>query len=480
MIQFYVGVDVGTTNTKALLLSTAGEIVTVKKWDTPKYIANGVEFISLKEIEIAMDNFIEEVSGLGKISGIAFTSIGESVVPVAKGKALSDPIIWHDRSSFDLWKENEAEIDLLAPYLKTGVDSNYTFSIHKINWMKQNLDLGDVESWLPVSSYMGYRLCGEPAWDFSQACRSYGIDIHERTWNSRLLDTIGESESTMGKLLYTGQFVGETSNGIPIFSAGHDHITGLFAIATLSGSGELIFDSMGSASVAAAILQEKENELHMECPFMARGTLGVAFKNRQYYLESNLRHYGRVLQWVMNTTGNAASPEAYDTLNLAIDSTTEIPTRPLFGVNGDLVFGESIRGINLFEAPLDLTPARLLQSAYVYLAASSKEIITNLESFTGKQLPIIASGGCTLNDTLMRYKASLLERSITILNTNEATALGAALAAASGAGDSNTVSNCKNLIPLKEIEPDMNLSKKLNVVANDIWKEYSELTKRAL
>ena len=279
----------------------------------------------------------------------------------------------------------------------------------------------------------------------------------------------------MGKLLYTGEFIGKTPEGIPVYSAGHDHITGLFAVSLFSDTPEFLFDSMGSSTVVAAVVTEKTNEMHMGEPFMIGGTLGVAFGDRQYYLESNMRHYGRVLQWIMNTTGKEATPENFLRLNEIIENFADIPARPLFMVNGDLVLRERTEGINILEAPLDMSPERLLQAGYVYLTASSKLIIDNLEKFNGRSLPVMAGGGGTMNDTLMKYKASILNREIKVLTVNEVTALGAALAAVVGRKDFDIVKNLKENLPVKSVEPDRELGEKLRTTVAVIWNKYERI-----
>jgi len=117
----------------------------------------------------------------------------------------------------------------------------------------------------------------------------------------------------------------------------------------------------------------------------------------------------------------------------------------------------------------------LIQSAYIYLASSSKLIVDNLEKITGRKLPVICGGGGSLNGLLMKYKASLLEREIWVLPTSELTALGGALAAASGVGDTRTVDRCvENLRPLKT-EVDHEIAARLMEIFNKNSSRYSTI-----
>jgi len=471
----YLGADIGTTNMKILILGSDGKVKNIYKEMTPKYISGGSEFLDIVAVERFICSIIDNVAKDENILGMAFSSFGESIVPIKDGECLHDPLMWNDRVTTEYWKDHERNLSHLTPYLITGVNNDYTFSIHKIRWYKDHKIVAD--KWLPVCSYLAYKLCGRATWDFSQACRTFALDIHSRRWNYALLKELGETKENLGKLLYTGELIGMTSNNIPIYSAGHDHITGLFAIALLIDSEEFIFDSMGSSSVIAAVLKEKENELHMESPFMLGGTLGIAFEDKQYYLESNMRYYGRLLQWVINLTGKKLVSNTFDQLNYEINNSLEFPVRPLFMVNGDLFLREKGKGVTLYEAPLEINPARLMQSAYIYLAGSSKFITDNLRRFFKNPFAIVAGGGCALNDTLMTYKASLLDKDIQVFPINETTALGAALAAAMGSKDMQTIENTRKSYPLKTFRPDKDLGKKLRITVENIWQDYENLKK---
>ncbi|NLI05538.1 Pentulose/hexulose kinase [Mesotoga infera] len=474
-MKAYLGIDIGTTNMKCLVLGSNGKILEVMHEETPKKRIAGADYLDLEATHSFVDKFISGASGKYSLGGIAFSSIGETVVPVYKGKALSDPLMWYDSATRSIWEKHRTAVDSFSPYRITGVENEYTFSIYKILFQRETLPPNVVEHWLPVASYFAYSLGARPTWDMSLACRSFMIDIHRRCWNSPLLEYIGESPERMGELIYTGRPIGFTQDGVPIVSAGHDHITGLFAARVFARGEEFLFDSMGSASVVAAVIKTGDRNLVFDTPFMSGGTVGVAFEDSQYYIESNLRYYGKLLQSLMNLTGLQASIESYEKLNSEIEKSKIWNFEPLFLVNGDLSVGEGMHGITILEMPITFTREQLIQSAYIYLASSSKLIVDNLEKITGKKLPIICGGGGSLNGLLMKYKASLLEREILVLPTSELTALGGALAAASGVGDVQTVDRCiENLRPLKT-EVDNNIIARLMEIFNRNSSRYSTI-----
>jgi len=460
-MKVFLGIDIGTTNVKCLVLGSNGKILNILHSPTPKRSKKGIEFLDLEAVRSYVEKAIDEIEEDHTLAAVAFSSFGETVIPVKQGKAFSIPVMWHDRVTYPIWENHKEFVDRLAPYRITGVDNGYTFSIYKILFQKEASNLETVQQWLPVSSYLSYSLGARPTWDMSQACRSFMVNIHSRTWNSQLLEYIGETEETMGTLVYTGEQIGQTKNGVPIVSAGHDHITGLYAAQAFAKGREFLFDSMGSASVIAAVISGDAETMHFDKSFMARGTVGIAFKDSQYYIESNVRHYGKLLQSLMNLTGYEATKESYERLNMEIEKLDQWNSRPLFMVNGDLITGESLQGITFLEMPISLRSEQLIQSAYIYLASTSRRIVDNIERITGKTLPIISGGGGSLNNLLIKYKASLLQRQIWVLPTSELTALGGAFAAAHGIGADEVIESCVNYYQPNKTLPEERISKAL-------------------
>ncbi|MBC7123008.1 MAG: sugar kinase, partial [Pseudothermotoga sp.] len=266
-MKAYIGIDVGTTNTKVIAVTRNG-IERIHKLQTTKKLIDGVEFFDLDKIERNLRNTINAIRESYQIAGIACTSVGESVVPVASGRKLHDPIVWYDTCTKALQEENENLVNQLAPYIISGSRDIYYYSLYKILYMQRKgmVKLNDVEHWLPVSSYIAYRLTGTAVWDMTQAYRSHMVDIHRRCWNEQLLNAFDIPVQQLGKLDYTSSFVGYYDN-IPVFLAGHDHLTGTYGLISLFGS-ELIFDSMGTASYIVGVATERENEFHLDRPFM--------------------------------------------------------------------------------------------------------------------------------------------------------------------------------------------------------------------
>jgi sugar (pentulose or hexulose) kinase len=470
-MKVYVGFDLGTTNTKALVISGDGNVVEIIKEKTPNLIVSGIEYFDLALVEKTVDDMVSSLMTRYELAGMAFTSIGESVVPVKNGKMAHLPLMWRETVTSELGESIRGEIEKLTDYGKTGVANDFRFSLYKILWMKKNLDLGDVDFWLPISSFLAYRFTGNAVWAESQACRSYLYDIHTRQWNDSVLDFAGIHGKT-GSIAYTGTLAGRWGN-VAVGVAGHDHITGLYGVYTLSGgAGSIFYDSMGTSSVLGSIVQEKSGELHLHEPFFngRTGVLGSAYTDGQYYIQNSFRYFGILLEKIAHLTGGNADAAYYDALNGEIAALPSAVPQAMFSVGGDCILGAQRNKVNILNFTLDISRAELMQSAYVYLCAMTRIILEGLRTYC-EDGPYYAGGGIVGDETFMRYKASMIQKPITVYDTEELTALGAAVAAVTAAGDSSTLGAARIGLHKRQIQPDETIVKDLDVA---YWR-YCEL-----
>ncbi len=469
-MKIYVGIDIGTTNSKAVALSSEGRVLEVLKRDTPKKSINGVSFFDIGGIENIADGFVEELSKRYEVSGVGFSSVGESVVPVSEGRAVHDPLVWYE-SCTTVSCEEQRIIGERTDYLTTGIEPYIRLSLYKILWMLRNLDLPRVEYWLPISSYLSYRKTGEAVWDTSQACRSFMIDVHNRRWNEGLLRDLG-IPGALGGLAFMGERLG-VKDGIVYGLGGHDHIAGLFAVYNFRNRGSLIYDSMGTASVITALAEERERELHLEAPEgVAGGAVGAAFKPGQYYLLKPFRYFGLFISRLMELTGRDVGAEAFRSINNRIAGLSAVRPKAYFAVGGDALLGNSRERMSILNMEMDTDDCELVQSGYVYLGMISKIMLEDLNNHCGDATPYFAGGAVTKDEVFMTYKASILGREILVLDTDEISALGAALAAAGAAGDEALLSSfSSSSLVRRSFVPDRRISSGLS----GVYEEYRRI-----
>jgi sugar (pentulose or hexulose) kinase len=99
-------------------------------------------------------------------------------------------------------------------------------------------------------------------------------------------------------------------------------------------------------------------------------------------------------------------------------------------------------------------------------------MLEDLNNHCGDATPYFAGGAVTKDEVFMTYKASILGREILVLDTDEISALGAALAAAGAAGDEALLSSfSSSSLVRRSFVPDRRISSGLS----GVYEEYRRI-----
>ena len=251
MSGYLIGVDVGTSAAKAVIVSSTGR--QIAEHSVEHGLLMPAPLHAEQDADIWFDSLIGAVRGAIEkskidpktIQGITVTSLyGGSGVPVDAGlKPLRPCIIWMDRraqAECDFLIDNIAQ-SWLFEVTGNGVDPYYGFS--KMLWIKNNEPelFAKIRYFLPPNAYFIARLTGEVAVDINSAGNIGGVfDIHKKQWSDALISMMGlprhmfpnrlvNSNDVVGKLHDAGAAALGLPVGTPVIAGGIDA-----AVATLS------------------------------------------------------------------------------------------------------------------------------------------------------------------------------------------------------------------------------------------------------
>jgi sugar (pentulose or hexulose) kinase len=458
----YVGFDIGTTNIKAVVLHTNGIIGEILKESTPIIRKYKAMFFNLSAIEAIIKTFLDYLLSKYYIHGISFTSVGESVVPVKNGKPMANALVWYDPITEEM-KKTFGKIIQRHSSQKKNVDTiSSTLSIYKILWMKSVMGISDPEWWLPLSSYFVYRFTKQASWDFSQATRTMLLDFQNGNWDIKLLKQFN-LETKFPPLNALGTYMGQDKQGISYSLGGHDHIAGLLCVYSIVGKQPFIFDSIGtSESIITLTDPEKFSSLSDACA-------GIAFSREVFYILKGIRFSGRFLEFIAHLSGNYDISTYYNKMNKKllenIDKLNEV--FPII-TGGDFVACEQPSTISIINIPVEADGLNIIHSAYTYLGTMVRLIVEELSAYTNKTAIIVTSGSTTSNMLYMKYRSTILNRPLHILQTREISGTGAALCAATGLQDWKTIKAFVEKQSVTVIEPDHTLFPNLKMQSDSL------------
>jgi sugar (pentulose or hexulose) kinase len=256
--KLYVGLDVGTTTSKAVVFTESGEPVASGHADTPwTYTATGAELDAHALLAATKSAVAQALSSCsdGQVAGLGVTSLAESGVLLdAHGTPVAPVIAWHDT-------RDDAELTSLGQAITahefaaaTGLPLRQQWSLTKHRWLMDHVPTARTAvRRLNVAEWIVRGLGGDEATEQSLASRTGWLRLAERSWWSDTLDWSGATESLMPPLVIAGTPLGRVSadaglprlTGAVLTLAGHDHQAAVIG-AGADGPGDEL-DSCGTA-----------------------------------------------------------------------------------------------------------------------------------------------------------------------------------------------------------------------------------------
>lgn len=480
-----LGLDIGTTSIKAVLYDpSVGRVLQIASRPTPvSHPKTGWSEHDPQALWEAAAACIREAAAGRYITAVAISSMAEAGIFLDKsGQPVAPMIAWYDRRSEPqaAWIEQKIKIEDL--YKITGQRVSPSFGATKMLWIRSELPeaFSRAVIWLPVSSYLLWRLSGKVLVDHTIAARTLLFDERTLSWSESLIDLLHLSPSLLPGTApggspagtVTQQVTSETglSPSTVCVLGGHDHLCASLA----AGAHKIgVFsDSTGSAN---ALLMLTQNFLD-EPSLALQGYASYAFVLEGLYtLKGGLKAAGSAVEWLAR---HFSAPESSpDYARLEAEASTGIGLRagPLWlphfigsgTPQGDRFSRAAAVGIRIEHNRGDVFRG-MLES----LAFWTRHNLEEMQRLTGQQIDAITlTGGATRIRLLSQLKASVTGLPVRIPQIPEAAATGAALLAGLGSGTFATPLSAVSSLKYEQmvIEPDNRLTNWYQAIYTDAY-----------
>ena len=205
--MLYIGVDLGTSAVKLLLVDGAGALLRTVSREYPLHFPQPgwSEQDPLDWWRAVVDGIRELTNGIDKtqIDGIGVGGQMHGLVALdAEDRVLRPAILWNDgRTSCEVDFLNE-QIGRDVLSARTGNIAFAGFTAPKLLWMRKNEPelFGQIAKIMLPKDYIQYRLTGVHACDYSDASGMLLLDVQHKRWSPEMLELCSLSETQMPKL----------------------------------------------------------------------------------------------------------------------------------------------------------------------------------------------------------------------------------------------------------------------------------------
>ncbi len=248
--MLYVGVDLGTSSVKLLLMDETGDIKNIAMREYPLYFPkpgwseqNPEDWYSavvdgLKELTKDCDKAqIDGISFSGQMHGLVILDENDNVIRPA--------ILWNDGRT-------QAECDYLNYEIGREKLSSYIanmaltgFTAPKILWVKKHEpdNFAKIKKVMLPKDYIAYKLSGIHCTDVSDASGMILLDVKNKCWSKEMLEICGLKEEQMAKIHESYQVVGTVTEHA-------SKETGLpTSVKVIAGGGDQAVAAVGTGTV---------------------------------------------------------------------------------------------------------------------------------------------------------------------------------------------------------------------------------------
>lgn len=219
--MLYIGVDLGTSAVKLLLMNGEGKIQKIVSREYPIYFPN--PGWSEQKPEDWYEQTIEGIKELiaeadkSQIAGISFGGQMHGLVILDKDDQVIRPaLLWNDGRTFE-------ECDYLNNVIGKDKLSQYTanisftgFTAPKILWVKNKEpeNFAKIAKIMLPKDYIAYKLTGVHCTDVSDASGMLLLDVKNRCWSKEMCDICGITVEMLPKLYESYECVGNVTSEI--------------------------------------------------------------------------------------------------------------------------------------------------------------------------------------------------------------------------------------------------------------------------
>lgn len=219
-MSYVIGLDIGTTSTKAVLFDINGRVKSEHEQKYPIMYTNTnwaeQDPIQIEEAAIYVIKTVLEKFPVKKdqLRGVGISSAMHSLICVTQdGTPLSNSIIWADARSTveaEQLKKTNPEI-----YFNTGVPLHPMTPLAKLKWMKDRgfQSYKDATKYISIKEFLIKRWFNQEVVDYSIAAATGLFNVSQLTWNSEALNEAGiEKENLYTPVPPTYKLIGLKKN----------------------------------------------------------------------------------------------------------------------------------------------------------------------------------------------------------------------------------------------------------------------------
>ncbi len=438
--MLYVGVDLGTSSVKLLLMEENGEIKNIVTREYPLYFPK--PGWSEQKPEDWWEQFVSGMKELldgfdrSQVDGISFGGQMHGLVILDRDDHVLRPaILWNDGRT-------QEECDYLNITVGREKISAYTanmaltgFTAPKLLWVKKHEPeiFAKIEKIMLPKDYLAYRLSGVHCTDVSDASGMLLFDVKNKCWSKEMMDIVGIREEQLARVFESYQAVGtltaqsaaelELPESVRVIAGAGDNAAGAVGTGTLEhGMCSVSLGTSGTVFIATdEFAVDAENAMH-----------SFAHANGRYHFLGCMLSAASANKWWMDEIiGTKDYPKEQEGIRRLGDN--QVFFLPYLMGERTPHNNPNARG-TFVGMTMDTTRADMTEAVLEGVTFALRDALEIARSFGVKIERVRLNGGGAKSPLWCRIVANIMNVKVDKINSAEGPGFGAAILAAVGCG----------------------------------------------
>ncbi|MDG5471813.1 gluconokinase [Jeotgalibacillus sp. ET6] len=460
-----IGVDIGTTSTKAVVFTKKGEFVSKENIEYPLYTPQqGIAEQDPEEIFSAVQQAMGlsiQKSGLtpDDIAFVSFSSAMHSLIAVdAFGIPLTKSITWADNRSNEYTKKIK-ENNGHAIYLRTGTPIHPMSPLSKLAWLNgEHPELcAKTAKFISIKEYVFFKLFGRYEIDYSIASATGLFNLTSLDWDKEALEIAGVTADQLSKPV-------STTHSMSGLSSEHAQKMGVnpdtpFYLGASDGVlSNLGVNAMDKGSVAITIGTSGAIRTVTDRPVTdPKGRIFCyALTEDHWVIGGPVNNGGMIFRWlrdelcqdiVQESAANGSNP--YDSLTKIADSVPPgshgLFFHPYMAGERAPIWDANARG-SFFGLGLNHKKEDMVRSVLEGILFNLYSVLLALEELIGEPKRIQATGGFAQSAILRQMIADIFDQEVVVPESFESSCFGACILGLYATGEMKSLEDVSNLV----------------------------------
>ena len=449
MADYLLGIDLGTSSAKILLIDTSGKQIALEA--TEYNVSSPVMGYAEQDMELLWHLVADTIRRLLKksnvdpanIKGIGYSGQMHGIVALDKNnKPIRPAIIWLDRRSSSQMDELKKD-DLISKIRNITLNTPGTgFYLTSLLWLKEKCeqDFYSIKKAVLPKDYIRYKMCSEIATDITDASGTLLFNTVEECWSEELAARLDIPVSILPDVYKSYEVAGKISRkcadetglkeGIPVVVGGGDNP--MQAVGNGMIKPGIVCSNIGTGSQLSTIVTKPIKDMRY-----SSNTFCHVPENTWTFLGATLNG-GVALKWLRDNILHGCTYADIDTyvneVSPGSDGLIFVPY--LAGERFPFISSKAkatIHGLTLNHNYKHL--ARAVMEGIIFSLRNALEMFNEYKITSDY---IIASGGGAKSKEWLQIQADIFKREIYTTLCREEACMGAAITAGVGIGVYNS------------------------------------------